>query len=115
MARSILSLVCLSFLLLYKFTDCARWGDDSGSLDSNIGVTSINHNSNRFQRPIIRNITRNPYNTIRATLEIPRYIEYQGRIVSTPPKPGANAIKTIKYRLGARVPGKIQLSFYRDS
>ena len=115
MARSILFTVCLSFLLLYKSIDCETWGDLSATLESNVGI-SLNRSSTKSWQPISisRIITSKPQNTTN-TLEIPKIIEYQGRIASTPPKPGAppksaapaaTGVKTIKYRLGKRVAGK---------
>lgn len=103
MAGSKLSIVCLSFLLLYKFIDCETCGDLSEALESNVKVAI---NQSPSATPIIRNITTKSQNTIAATLEIPKFIEYQGRIVKSAPKPGATAVKTIKYRLGKRVAGK---------
>lgn len=125
MARSILLIVCLSFLLLYQFIDCETQGNISQSLENNIGI-SINHSSSPIVRNITpislntiaetlelsRNITPISLNTITQTLEIPKTIEYKARIVRTPSKPGAvaaktsaAAAKTIKYRLGKRVAG----------
>lgn len=132
MARSILLIVCLSFLLLYQFIDCETQGNISQSLVNNIGI-SINHSSSPIVRNITpislntiaetlelsRNITPISLNTIAQTLEIPKTIEYKARIVRTPSKPGAPAAKpgapaaktsaaaakTIKYRLGKRVAG----------
>lgn len=105
MARSILSLVCLAFLLLYKYIDCETVGNISETLETSVGI-SIDQSPNKALQPISRNITPGPQDSITQTLEIPKILEYRARIVKTPPKPGATAAKTIKYRLGKRVPGK---------
>lgn len=135
MARSILSVVGLSFLLLYQFIDCETGGKLSQTIEDNVGI-SINYNSTPIVRNITpislntiaetwelsRNITPLALNTITHTLEIPKTIELKGRIVNPPPKPGAGPsktgaaaappkpgtalTKTIKYRLGKRVAGK---------
>lgn len=106
MARSTLSIVCLSFLLLYKFIDCETWGDLSETLETNVDIT-INQSPSNLWQPIPRNISVEPKDAIAETLEIPKIIEYRGRIVNKPSKPGAPAAKTIKYRLGKRVAGKL--------
>lgn len=111
MARSILSIVCLSFLLIHKFIDCETRGNFSKTLETNDDTQStISHSPNTFlqltRAGILRNIKTDSLNTIVNTLEIPKTIEYQERIVKTPAKPDATAVKTIKYKLGKRIAGK---------
>lgn len=101
-----LSIVCVSFLLLYKFIDCEEWerGGISGTLESTDNV-KIKQETKNSEQSITRDISTKDEN-IASTFEIPKFIEYQGRIVTSPPKPGGAAVKTIKYKLGNRVLGK---------
>lgn len=135
MARTILSVVGLSVLLLYQFIDCETRGNLTRTIEDNIGI-SINNNSTSIVRNITpislntiaetwelsRIITPIALDTIKHTLEIPKTIELKGRIVNAapkpgagpsktgvgaaPPKPGTALTKTIKYKLGKRVAGK---------
>lgn len=113
MARSTLSIVCLTLVILHKFIDCETWGDLSETLETNVGI-SINETPTKILQLMSRNITEEPKNAIAETLEIPKTIEYRGRIVKTPPKSRAPAPaaapKTIRYRLGKRVAGNRNLN-----
>lgn len=104
MARSILSIVGLSFILLYQFIDCETGGNLTQTIENNVGI-SINYSSTPIVRNITpisldtisetweltRNITPLAPDTIKQTLEIPKTIELKGRIVNTPPKSRAAA------------------------
>lgn len=109
MARSIVSIVCLSFLLVHKFIDCETVGGNfTKTLESNGDTQSTISQSP--SESLLRDIKPISLDTITNTLEIHKIVELQGRIANTPPKPkggtAAAATKTIKYKLGKRIPGK---------